>query len=710
MMRRENKISLLIAAVLAFCISFGGAACIATGFELCKTSGAAANYYTVPVNLWSIALFCGAFSVVAAVFFSFRRGGWILLGILALLLGYLWRTEALETSLEAILYRLSFTYNRAYRWGIVSWTDAYSPNISPNLGLSVLVGLSVLLTAWTVCHRKNAAMAVFYGAVLLGTCFVVTDTAPDSWCLFLFLIGMILLILTNTVRRQHAGDGNRLTALLLVPSLLFTSVLFWAIPRDRFEPSSNSMQQMIMDWLKQFSLIPSYSGTSAGSVDLAAVGPKAELLFAVMDVNAPESGMLYLRGQAMDIYSGKAWSLSEAGSERDGGWPDLGVQRVGTVTVSTRRGLPFLYFPYYPAGEYWPGNRSVKNGGVANPYRQREYSFTQMKITGKTGALLSADLREQCLSLPQSTRAKAAAHLSRIGNLTGQSERAIAAMIEAYVSGIARYDLDTERMPGDEDDFAMWFLNEAESGYCIHYATAATVLLRAAGVPARYVSGYAVRAEANTTVVVTENKAHAWVEYFVPDTGWLVLDPTPASWYPDGEEPTEPPVTTEPETDATEPSTSPTQQPTEPQTQPTEPLPEVTTQPGGEIGGGEEPVKIDLSWLWEVLKWLGLLLGIYAVIAGQYFARLGFRRKQMHTGHPNHRALARWRMVVRLSKLIKEEPPEDLYELAEKAKFSQHTLTAGERMAFDLYLRHANEELNQKPWLKRWLIRLIWAV
>jgi hypothetical protein len=82
----------------------------------------------------------------------------------------------------------------------------------------------------------------------------------------------------------------------------------------------------------------------------------------------------------------------------------------------------------------------------------------------------------------------------------------------------------------------------------------------------------------------------------------------------------------------------------------------------------------------------------------------------MHTGHPNQRALARWRMALRMSRLIKEQPPEELLELAEKARFSQHTLTVGERLKFDRYLDHAQEQLKKMRWYKRLLIRLIWAV
>jgi hypothetical protein len=376
--------------------------------------------------------------------------------------------------------------------------------------------------------------------------------------------------------------------------------------------------------------------------------------------------------------------------------------------------MPVKYFPYYPAGTNWPKGNEMKNGGISNPYRQKEYTFRQMKVVGPTNAVLSKELEKQCLQLPNSTKKQAANHLKDLGYYVGQPQRDIARCVAEYVSNAAKYDLNTGRMPTYASDFAMWFLQESETGYCVHFASAATVLLRAAGVPARYVIGYVIKTEPGVKETVTENRAHAWVEYFIPGAGWLVLDPTPESWYvEDPEDMTVPSETTEPSSEATESTdTEPTlTRPTQPEDQPTEPSQEVTTpEDNTGIGGGNGQKKIDLSWLWVVLKWLGILFAVCFVVVGQVVLRKRLRSNRMHTGHPNQRALARWRMALRMSRLIKEQPPEELLELAEKARFSQHTLTVGERLKFDRYLDHAQEQLKKMRWYKRLLIRLIWAV
>ena len=713
-MKREKLYSLLVGAVLAFCISFGCVAGIITGFSLSVTDGSvSSDFYTVPASIAVAAAFCAVFSVVAAIAFSYRKGGWILLGALALSIGYLWRTGILETSVEAALYRITYVYNLAYRCGVVKWTDAISPAISPNVGFCVMAAIPALLTAWTVCRRKNAILPVLCGCIVLGVCMVVTDTVPAVWCLFLLLTGMILLVLTNTVRRQCAADGNRLTAMMLIPAVLYMSLLFGIVPQDGYESKADDMQQTIVDWFRSFSSGNLFdiglSGNSAGAVDLTMVGPRTDFRYAVMNVTADKGGTLYLRGQSLDIYDGTSWKPSDASSGKDSGWPTNNCETVGSVKLVTRSGMPIKYFPYYPGGSHWPAGGSLQDGGIGNPYRQREYSFRQMEITGQTNAVLSKEMKEQCLLLPHNTSIRAAGHLKNAGYYAGQSQRDIAEIIGRYVSGAAVYDLNTGRMPSYENDFAMWFLQDSDTGYCIHFASAAAVLLRAAGVPARYVSGYVIKVRPGETATVTENRAHAWVEDFVPGEGWVVLDPTPADWYEEPEDVTDPPAPTEPSTEPTDPGTEPETRPTQPDDQPTEPSQEPTT-PEGNFGGDNSQMKIDLSWLWVVLKWLGILLAICFAVVGQVILRQRLRSKRMHTGHPNQRALARWRMVLRMSRLIKEQPPEELYELAEKARFSQHTLTVGERMEFDRYLDYADTRLKELHWCKRLLIRLLWAV
>lgn len=74
------------------------------------------------------------------------------------------------------------------------------------------------------------------------------------------------------------------------------------------------------------------------------------------------------------------------------------------------------------------------------------------------------------------------------------------------------------------------FLFGDKTGYCVHFAHAATYLLRSAGIPARVAAGYAVPETARaggSSLMVRGLNAHAWPEIFLEEVGWLVVDITP---------------------------------------------------------------------------------------------------------------------------------------------------------------------------------------
>jgi protein-glutamine gamma-glutamyltransferase len=72
------------------------------------------------------------------------------------------------------------------------------------------------------------------------------------------------------------------------------------------------------------------------------------------------------------------------------------------------------------------------------------------------------------------------------------------------------------------------FLFRTRSGYCEHYASAFTFLMRAAGIPARVVVGYqgGDRNPLGDYFVIRQYHAHAWSEVWLEETGWTRVDPT----------------------------------------------------------------------------------------------------------------------------------------------------------------------------------------
>jgi transglutaminase-like putative cysteine protease len=102
-----------------------------------------------------------------------------------------------------------------------------------------------------------------------------------------------------------------------------------------------------------------------------------------------------------------------------------------------------------------------------------------------------------------------------------------AAAIEEYLRTFA-YDLTVPPLPEEVQDVADYFLFDLQRGYCDYYATAFVVLARTAGLPARFVTGFAAGGWNPTDQVwtVTEADAHSWPEVYLPEAGWTPFEPT----------------------------------------------------------------------------------------------------------------------------------------------------------------------------------------
>ena len=114
----------------------------------------------------------------------------------------------------------------------------------------------------------------------------------------------------------------------------------------------------------------------------------------------------------------------------------------------------------------------------------------------------------------------------------------IASYIQSYLYYNEEYSLEPGRTP-EGKDLVSYFLFENKKGYCSHFASAATMLFRTMGVPARYVEGYYANrdtmtgadktlkdGEYETTVELTDKNAHAWVEIYLSGCGWVPVEVT----------------------------------------------------------------------------------------------------------------------------------------------------------------------------------------
>lgn len=693
-MRREKWISWGCALALALALSYGAVGCMISAFDL-------------DMDMGQLLMGCVIMSAIWSLCYLHRRGDALVDCVAALALGYLWRRGTLVSSFETLAYELSLRYAGGYGWGTLGQRSG-----TVTAAALILAGDIALTAARAVIRQDSAFPTLTVALVPLLSCMVVTDTVPGEGYLGCLLLGMLLLLLTQSLRRADPGQANTLTAMAALPLAAALALLFWAVPKEGYVSRTEEWSQRLTELASEIpALWESLTGeeeavaigdAESQTVDLTEQGPKKQYGYTVMTVTAPTTGTLYLRGQDYDGYTGTGWESSPGRKELFSGDNALDWQYIGNVEITTRRAKDNLYYPYYTGkGQFLLDSGHVDNVDSATRYGLSQYALPrnwendlpELADQSATGLV-------RYRKLPEDTRDWAEALLATI--LSGEgTDTEIARAVGNFVRSHGKYDLNTPKMPEDSGDFAQWFLTESDTGYCVHYATAATVLLRAAGVEARYVTGYMIFAEAGKPIAVTAERAHAWVEYYESRLGtWVVLEATPGMTdsAPGGTEATG--VTEVPgESTQTRPDTAPTASDGE-EERPQATRPEESTPDPG----APEPEKRPFPWQWL------LILLIPAALAGQSELRRRLRRQALRRGNPNRRALALWREITLLAGVLKTQPPKQLEALAQKARFSQHTLTGQELKLFDAWLREGRRQFRERPWYWKLLMRTLYAI
>lgn len=209
--------------------------------------------------------------------------------------------------------------------------------------------------------------------------------------------------------------------------------------------------------------------------------------------------------------------------------------------------------------------------------------------------------------------------------------------LRTYLAEQCEYSLSPGETPSSRD-FVNYFLLENNKGYCMHYATAGTVIARYLGIPARYCEGYiisadmmkdgAVNSDGSVTVTLDDSASHAWCEFYVDGYGWIPYELTPGYYDTEAElsqeEPaattTEPPAETETQTETqTEPAVTTT---TTTVTDAEDPWFNMTTTSymSGSTDGGRS-AGISVAFIKAVVTILAVILAIAVIIGLIVFAR-----------------------------------------------------------------------------------------
>lgn len=255
----------------------------------------------------------------------------------------------------------------------------------------------------------------------------------------------------------------------------------------------------------------------------------------------------YWRGYAFDHFDGRNWSGSNDNlipytAGRSGRFTiDRNPSRQQTFvqTFYIAHDMPnVLWAGGKPISVFFPSRElaldvtggikvgSALQAGTVYSIESTNPNFTADEIRQANGAI-SLSIRAPYLQLPNSTTARTRELAKKIteGKATNY-DKVIA--VRDYVMNTYPYDYFPPPQPPDTDAVDQ-FLFVDKRGVCEHFTSAMVVLLRAVGIPTRFVVGYGSGTYNAITgyYEVHANDAHAWVEVYFPDLGWIPFDPTP---------------------------------------------------------------------------------------------------------------------------------------------------------------------------------------
>lgn len=428
-------------------------------------------------------------------------------------------------AIRILQVRLHFALPRKWLLALIAVAAAggillqYRTLFGRDAGVSMLV-IMLALKLLETNTRRDGMLLGFLGCFLLVTNFLHSQTIPTAfymlicaWLLLATLIGMQYTGAWPGWRHQLQRSGVLLVQavpLMAVLFLLFPRVQgpLWGLPQDAYAGLTGLSDNMSPGSLNN--LILSYD-----------VAFRAEF----KDGRTPDAKDLYWRGPVLWDYDGRTWTAPRLTQSTEDLPASGDVEYTVTLEPHNKRWLFALEFP----GQKPPRSIATRDMQLLSftPVRSRMRYDMSSAIGVAYGADDDRMVLARSLRLPAASNPRAAAFAAELRSRHREDRDLVAAVLTLFRNENFVYTLTPPLLgehPVDE------FLFDTRRGFCEHYASAFTVLMRAAGIPARVVTGYQ-GGEVNPVggyILVRQADAHAWVEVWLENTGWVRVDPTAA--------------------------------------------------------------------------------------------------------------------------------------------------------------------------------------
>lgn len=568
----ESRIGmLLVNALLVFCITAGGMGIVLSAID--------SDYQTWIVELVTLV----ASLYVAFLYYRkwWENVGYILLLVVVFAVGFGMQSYV-SSGFYSVMNDLMESVSEYFQ---SSATRSYGEKIA-DANLAVTIAMSYIAVAASVVVNIFVSRKMRYRFLMLVVfCFLFlplyVHLEPDMFYVVQFFVGVVVTaaIAKNGDYKQAADNvrykqdeerivyqsayrvklqaGACLLAVVAIGAVLFSLLVPSKDYHDRHPDSAwkqstkDAMQNVaVLGIAGLFNFYDNTGGLTSGKLGgVSAVRLDYDTDLRVTFVPQNENRFYLRRFIGQDyLYGMNRWESAKAIYMRTEQRAKTAFEKNitgsahGIVKVDNVAADPGLYMPYY----------SLQSDLVTSPGRSQTYDYYTYSGLDRDCKLQTESI-SNWLTVPDSSKA-VLDEFCKEADLTGTVAE-IVQKLAAYYQDNIPYTYQPGITPYGQD-FVSYFLKKNRRGYCAHFASAATLLLRNCGIPARYVEGYAIDPEdigengkiltdqkvsdyyqgyrelTDTGVVqvdVTDANAHAWVEIYDHHKGWYVVDITPAS-------------------------------------------------------------------------------------------------------------------------------------------------------------------------------------
>ena len=416
--------------------------------------------------------------------------------------------------------------------GLVGLWLTYNTAFGLDMGVAFLV-LCLISKLWELYKRRDAYVVLNLSLFVLAALFLMDQGIVTTLEVVVGAVIVLLAFIALNDDGNTRGDGRlRTLGVLGIGALPLLIVLFLFFPR--LPPL----------WSVQLSGQQATTGVSDSMSpgDFANLSQSTELAFRVEFADKrPPQQQLYWRGLVFSDFDGVTWRPSPQQrqwqpTEQMPSWiesafatiPDeVKVAPTSYEIILEPTQQNWLFGLDYPFAQRQDVSITsdftlLKDQPVTQQLRYDVLQFAPMRID----PILSEESRLLNLTLPNKGNPQARALAQQLFAQSNSDPLRYIQALERWINQTEfRYTLSPPRLNTNRIDE---FLFDTKAGFCEHYSSSFTFMMRAAGVPARVVAGYqgGELSRGGNVWEVRQKDAHAWTEVWLDSQGWVRVDPT----------------------------------------------------------------------------------------------------------------------------------------------------------------------------------------